>query len=171
MALPAIDPTTAPTAMEPMVPIIPEPAAAGAAAGAVAAGLAIGAGAAATGALAGAGADMRGAAFMPPPMRLAWASEGSVREASARATMERPVRKEAFMKSVIQIKAKCKCQGQVPGISRCVRVIRMQRSRLLYRANGVLGPKGLANRRVSFQIRAANQVDAVRHRSKNSGHF
>ena len=106
MALPAIDPTTAPTAMEPIVPIMPEPAAAGTAAGAAAAaGMAAGAGAtaagaAAAGALAGAGAAARGADFMPPPMRLAWASEGSVREATARVTMERLVRKEAFMKSL-----------------------------------------------------------------------
>ena len=100
MALPAMVPTTAPTAMEPMVPIIPDPAAAGAAAGAAAAGGATGAGAAAAGALAGAGADVRGAAFMPPPMRLAWASEGSAKEATARATMERLVRKEAFMESL-----------------------------------------------------------------------
>ena len=50
--------------------------------------------------MAGAGADVRGADFMPPPMRLAWASEGSVREATARATMERLVRKETFMKSI-----------------------------------------------------------------------
>ena len=84
---------------------MPDPAAAGAAAGAAAtgaaaAGAATGAGAAAGGAaLAGAGADVRGADFMPP-MRLAWASEGSVREATARATMERLVRKEAFMKSI-----------------------------------------------------------------------
>jgi len=97
MALPAIDPTTAPTATEPMVPIMLEPAAAGAAAGAAAAGVATGAGAAAAGALAGAGADVRGAAFMPPPMRLAWASEGSVKEATAKATMERLVRKDACM--------------------------------------------------------------------------
>ena len=102
MALPAIVPTTAPTAIEPIVPIMPDPAAAGAAAGAAAAtgAAAAGAGAAAGGAaLAGAGADVRGADFMPP-MRLACASEGSVREATARATMERLVRKEAFMKSI-----------------------------------------------------------------------
>ena len=102
MALPAIVPTTAPTAIEPIVPIMPDPAAAGAAAGAAATGAgaaAAGAGAAAGGAaLAGAGADVRGADFMP--MRLALANEGSVREATARATMERLVRKEAFMKSI-----------------------------------------------------------------------
>ena len=71
MALPAIVPTTAPTAIEPMVPIMPDPAAAGTAAGAAATGAAAGAGVAAGGAaLAGAGADVRGADFMPP-MRLA----------------------------------------------------------------------------------------------------
>ena len=98
MALPAIVPTTAPTAIEPIVPIMLDPAAAGAAAGAAAAGAAAGAGAAGGAALAGAGADVRGADFIP--MRLAWASEGSVKEATARATMERLVRKEAFMKSI-----------------------------------------------------------------------
>lgn len=99
MALPAIVPTTAPTAIEPIVPIMPDPAAAGAVAGAAATGAAAGAGAAAGGAaLAGAGAEVRGADFMP--MRLALANEGSVREATARATMERLVRKEAFMKSI-----------------------------------------------------------------------
>jgi len=106
MALPAIDPTTAPTAMEPTVPIMPEPAAAGAAAVGVAAGVAgaagagAGAGAAAAGdfagAGAGAGADVRGAGFVPP-MRLACASEGSASEATARVTTERLVRKETFM--------------------------------------------------------------------------
>ena len=105
MALPAIDPTIAPTAMEPTVPIMPEPAAAGAAAVGVAAGVAgaagAGAGAAAAGDFAGAGAcagaDVRGAGFVPP-MRLACASEGSASEATARVTTERLVRKETFMK-------------------------------------------------------------------------
>lgn len=97
-ALPAMEPTMAPTAMAPMVPIMPEPAA-GAAVAAVAAGAAGaagGVGALAAGALGATGA-LAGAAALgwplnPPPRRLACASEGSVREAMAKTAMERWVR-------------------------------------------------------------------------------
>jgi hypothetical protein len=34
-----------------------------------------------------------------------------------------------------------------------------------------LGPKRLAHRVVGFQIRPANQVDAIRHGSKNARHY
>ena len=102
-ALPAMEPTMAPTAMAPMVPIMPEPAA-GAAVAAGAAGAAGGVGALAAGAVGATGA-LAGAAALgwpltPPPRRLACASEGSVREAMAKTAMERWVRLITCMRRV-----------------------------------------------------------------------
>ena len=107
MALPAIVPATAPTAAAPMVPIMPEPPAAGAAAaGAAPAGAAAlpVAGAVVAGAVAGLAAVLAagaaGAAFCvaagrdlkPPPMRLAWAKPGNTRPATVKAITEAEVR-------------------------------------------------------------------------------